>query len=363
MGHGSSAPCPNCELSPERVEGPGTLHLWSPLGHTRGKLTGVLDENGLVWRTREDLGGVEVDLEAGDPARLAGILGPALSGVERGNVRALYLPGRTEPGPRDYGRVSSLRQWLAAADAGWLVDMLREERLTSHFQPIVETASPQRIFAFEALVRGRQADGELVGGGPIMGKASEADLLFQVDLAARRSAVRAFGVRAAPDQRVFINFSPSSIYDPAYCLRTTFRAVEENGLRPDQVVFEVTESEGVDDLVSLTDVLHHYREAGFGVALDDLGSGYGSLNRLHALNPDFVKIDMALVRDVDRQPHKAALAAKLLEAARSMGICSVAEGVETERELHWLREHGADLVQGFFIGRPDADLMASGPER
>jgi EAL domain-containing protein (putative c-di-GMP-specific phosphodiesterase class I) len=357
-----TSPCPNCERLPDRVDGPGRLLLWSPLGHTRGKLTGLIGEHGFPWQTRDDLGAVAVDLETGGPVALASCLRPHLSGVELDQIRSLFLPGRSEPGPADYGRVASLRQWLATAEAGWLVDMLAEERLTSHFQPIVEAERPQRIFAFEALLRGQQADGELVGGGPIVGTASEADLLFQLDLAARRSAVRAFGARKGPDARVFINFAPTSIYDPAYCLRTTFRAVEEVGLTPAQVVFEVTESEQIGDLASLTDVLGYYREAGFGVALDDLGSGYASLNLLHVLQPDFVKLDMELIRDVDTQPHKAALAGKLLEAAQGMGITSVAEGVETAGEYRWVRDHGADLVQGFLVGRPAPDLVDAGPD-
>ena len=362
MADGSPASCPNCERLPERVDGPGRLFLWIPLGHTQGKLTRLLDEHAFSWASREDLGAVEVSLGTGEPATLASRLGSTLSGVELSHVRSLYLSGQAEPGPRDYGRVAPLSQWLASAEAHWLVDMVAEQRLTSHFQPIVEAANPQRIFAFEALLRGHQADGELVAGGPIMGQAAQADMMFQVDLAARRSAVRGFGARAGPEQKVFINFSPTSIYDPAYCLRTTFRAVEEMGLRPDQVVFEVTESEDVGDTTNLTEVLNYYRDAGFGVALDDLGSGYASLNMLHTLNPDVVKLDMGLVRDVDQQPHKAALAAKLLEAAASMGIRSVAEGVETPGEFHWVRDHGADLVQGFLIGRPDSELIAAGPD-
>jgi len=195
-----------------------------------------------------------------------------------------------------------------------------------------------------------------------MGLASAADLMFQVDLAARRSAVAAYGARQGGESRVFIDFAPTSIYDPAYCLKTTFQAVPAAGIRPDQVVFEVTESEHVGDLATLTDVLAHYREAGFGVALDDLGSGYASLNLLHVLKPDFVKLDMELIRDVDARPHKAALAGKLLEAAAAMGIRTVAEGVETGGEYRWVRDHGADLVQGFLIERPDPELAEAGPD-
>ena len=147
MAKASAAACPNCERLPERVEGPGRLFLWSPLGHTRTKLARLVGESAPGARRRDDLGAMEVALEAGAPGRLAARLRPELSGVELSHVRALYLPGDTEPGPADCGRVGTLGQWLAAAEAGWLVDMLSEDRLTSHFQPMVDALSPRHVFA------------------------------------------------------------------------------------------------------------------------------------------------------------------------------------------------------------------------
>lgn len=97
-----------------------------------------------------------------------------------------------------------------------------------------------------------------------------------------------------------------------------------------------------------------YRAAGFKVALDDLGAGFSSLNLLQALRPDFVKLDIALVTGIDRDPFKAVLAGKLIEAARAFDMLVVAEGVETEAEYHWLRDHGAHLWQGFYFARPAA---------
>src|SRR5262249_43989437 len=93
---------------------------------------------------------------------------------------------------------------------------------------------------------------------------------------------------------------------------------------------------------------------GFLVALDDLGAGYSSLTLLTRLRPDFVKLDVELVREVDIDAYKANIAAKLLELAHSIGIQTIAEGVETLGEWQWLREHECDYVQGFFFGRPDS---------
>ncbi len=81
---------------------------------------------------------------------------------------------------------------------------------------------------------------------------------------------------------------------------------------------------------------------------------YRPLNLLHALRPDFVKLDIALVRDVDKDRFKATLASKIIEAARALGMRVVAEGIETAAEVRWMRENGADLLQGFHIAHPQA---------
>jgi EAL domain-containing protein (putative c-di-GMP-specific phosphodiesterase class I) len=200
-------------------------------------------------------------------------------------------------------------------------------------------------------MRGRDRDGSLVSPGRILDTARSAELLFQVDLAARRAAIRE-AARLGLAAKIFINFTPTSIYDPHFCLRTTVRAVQELGIAPQNVVFEVIESEHVLDLDHLRKIMDYYREQGFGVALDDLGSGYSSLNMLHELKPDYVKLDMGLVRDVHAHPHKALIAAKLLEVAQALGIRSVAEGIETPEERRWLEAHGTDFLQGFHFAKP-----------
>jgi EAL domain-containing protein (putative c-di-GMP-specific phosphodiesterase class I) len=181
--------------------------------------------------------------------------------------------------------------------------------------------------------------------------ARSAGLLFNLDRAARLKAIEEasrFGV----ETNVFINFNPTSIYDPVYCLRSTVDAVERSGITADRIVFEVTESEEIRDTGQLLDILAFYRRAGFRVALDDLGAGYSSLNLLTELRPDFVKLDMTLVQGVDKDPYKATIAAKLLELAASLGVSTIAEGVETQEQWRWLLANGADYVQGYYFAKP-----------
>jgi EAL domain-containing protein (putative c-di-GMP-specific phosphodiesterase class I) len=151
-----------------------------------------------------------------------------------------------------------------------------------------------------------------------------------------------------------VNFTPNAVYDPTFCLRSTAREVLAAGYAPEQVCFEVTESERITDLPHLLGVLAWYRQSGFKVALDDLGSGYSSLNLLSRIRPDYVKLDAELVRGVDQDPYRAGILSHLLQLARNLGVQSVAEGVETQQEWDWVRAHGADLVQGYLFARPAA---------
>jgi EAL domain-containing protein (putative c-di-GMP-specific phosphodiesterase class I) len=91
---------------------------------------------------------------------------------------------------------------------------------------------------------------------------------------------------------------------------------------------------------------------GFRFALDDMGAGYSGLNLVHQLRPDFIKLDMALVRGVHRDRYKAVITEMVLELARRLGIRTIAEGVEEPGELEWLRAHGVDFVQGYLIAKP-----------
>jgi EAL domain-containing protein (putative c-di-GMP-specific phosphodiesterase class I) len=232
--------------------------------------------------------------------------------------------------------------------------MLREQRLTSVFQPIVRADDPDDVFAHECLLRGVNPDATLMPPGPIYQAARAADLLFPLDRAARLTAIREAAAHGL-DQKgthLFINFNPTSVYDPVFCLRSTTAAIAATELRPEQVVFEVVESDQISDVGHLVRIIDYYRSAGFKVALDDLGSGYGSLNLLVDLKPDFVKLDMRLIRGVDSDPYKAGIVGKLLEMAHHLDVATVAEGIETVGEWEWVRDNGADYVQGYLFARP-----------
>ena len=344
--------CSKCRTVPAGPPVAGTLYLCPQVDELVPRLEAYLGGTGLpVTNPQPDMWAVEY--ADGQLDGLTDGLSRSLSKPELTGIQALLLPAGRQPTTRDYMSTRPLDTLLTEVQCRWLGEVLRHERLETHFQPIVPTADPEDVFAYECLIRGRGESGNLIPPGELFKAARTADLLFQLDRQARLTAIRA-AVRHGVTSRLFLNFNPSSIYTPSACLKTTFQAVEEAGLDPAGIVFEVVESEEVHDTEHLIGILQVYREAGFGIALDDVGAGYSSLNLLTRLRPDFVKLDMGLTRGVDTDPYKAGVARKLLEMCRELGVRTVVEGVETVGEWEWAKEHGADFAQGYLFARPAA---------
>lgn len=330
----------------------GDLYCWFPAPHVAGKARAIFRALGI------DSGpavadGLTFRFSEGDREAVAEAIESGLSLVEREDTRALLCPTDVSPTPQDLPRVEPLSRLVLRIRSGWLLAMLEERRLTSYFQPIVHAATPTEVYGHEALLRGVAADGTLIPPSHLFDTARGAGLLFQLDLAARRSAI-ANAASHGLTGKLFVNFAPTAIYDPASCLRSTVAAIDQAGIARSDVVFEIVETERAHDPAHLRKILDYYRGAGFRIALDDVGSGYSSLNLIHLLRPDVLKLDMELVRGVDTDPYKARIAANLLDVATSLGIDALAEGIETQAELEWVREHGAKFVQGYLIAKPAA---------
>lgn len=135
--------------------------------------------------------------------------------------------------------------------------------------------------------------------------------------------------------------------------------LQQAGLDPARVVIELSEQYQVEDATLLVKAVHHYRQLGFQIAIDDLGSGFSGLKLWSELEPDIVKIDRYFISDVHRDPTKKAFVQNIIRLAKATGALIVAEGIETQEELLLCRELGADLAQGYLLGRPQADFKAA----
>lgn len=340
--------CRRCEVLPPQISGPGTLHLRFPLGHSQGKIVTFVRQSGWEFSHQDDL--LSIVVHDADLASTVLPISRHLTSTELDDVRALFQPEGELLQWQNFFEVDSLRVFTAKAQSGWLLSLLKEKRLQTWFQPIVECNDSANVFGYECLMRGDDG-GQLVFPDRILEVARGAGLLFQLDRAARVTSITN-AAKFNLQSKIFINFTPTSIYDPVNCLQTTVKAVDASHLKREQVVFEVIESDQVDDPNFLRDILDFYRDQGFQVALDDIGSGYSSLNLLNRIRPDYIKLDRELSTGVHTDSYKGLIAAKILEVAHELEIPTIAEGVETVEEFMWLRDHGANYVQGYLFAKP-----------
>lgn len=331
---------------------------------SRGTLFLSASEPDALTRLRGALGSLGFDAEEPfpgvvtidwNPQRHEQFRAQASAHLNAGDLRAIrcrVFPTGTRPTLADLMHTNSLDWLLDQAEAAWLIEVLRGARLMTYFQPIVHSNDPSEIFAYECLLRGKQPDGKIIPPDRLFGAARTAGLLYHLDRVARLTAIET-AARSQITTGVFINFNPRSVYDPVHCLQSTVKAIAASGIQPERFVFEVVESDEINDIDRLLRILDFYREVGLRVALDDMGAGYSSLKLLARLKPDFIKLDMDLIRNVDRDEYKAQVASKLLELARELKVCTVVEGVETVGEWQWATEHGADFAQGYLFARPE----------
>jgi EAL domain-containing protein (putative c-di-GMP-specific phosphodiesterase class I) len=279
------------------------------------------------------------------------LLGAGLGEAEARRARALVVLGGEPPALDDFGRITSLHELHVAVQTDWLLGQFQSGGITSHFHPIVHAGDTSRVFAHEALLRGRGRDGLPLQPLAILQRAREAGLYQELDLAACCCAIRE-SANLAGDVTVFVNFSPAMMDDAERSLKATVAAIDAAGLAPQRFVFEVIEADRIEDAEHLDQVLDCYRRDGFRVALDDLGAGWSTLNLVHRLHPDFIKLDRELIKGVHEDRVKDLIASKLLEIGHGLGIQTIVEGVEQPQELEWARQRGADFVQGFLIAKP-----------
>jgi EAL domain-containing protein (putative c-di-GMP-specific phosphodiesterase class I) len=342
--------CRGCEQIPLLPTESGSFWLAPPLAHSRAKLLTALAAAG--WQhdsNSDDL--IRIATGGGQLPALLEQLADWLSQTELARTKALFAADGVQPGVGLLASVEPLSHWSGLVLGQWLSGMLEAGRMTMHFQPIVHAREPDRAYAHECLLRGLDDEGNIVSPGTLFDAARAADMLFHLDRAARLQAIED-AWRLGIETPIFINFTPTSIYDPAFCLRTTITAARKTGWAPERFVFEVIETEELADTRDLVGILAEYRAAGFRVALDDLGAGYGSLTLLERLRPDIVKLDRDLITGIDSTVSKQAIVSNLVAMAKELGIAIVGEGIETRAEWEWLREAGVDYLQGFLFARP-----------
>ncbi len=223
------------------------------------------------------------------------------------------------------------------------------------FQPIVDVID-RRIYSYEALVRGPDDE----SAASVLARVTPENR-YTFDQACRVKAIEQAAALGLT-RRLSINFLPNAVYEPRACIRATLAAADRSGFPLDLITFEITEDERIIDAPHLQAIITEYRRHGFRVALDDFGAGYAGLNSLADLGVDVVKLDIALVREIDHDPRRRAIALGMIRVCHELGIEVVAEGIERPSQIEPLAGAGVRLMQGFLFGRPRLNGLVTDAE-
>ncbi len=228
--------------------------------------------------------------------------------------------------------------------------ILLTQAVTVVFQPIVRLADGG-IIGYEALSRG--PEGSLNSPLELLKVAESEGRLWETELLFRKKALEK-AANLAKDKLLFLNVDPNIMKDINFRKGFTKEYLLEYGISPKSVVFEITERTEIIDYIQFREILRHYTEQGYMIAIDDVGSGYSGLKTINEVRPNFMKIDMDLIRNVNMDPFKQSMVKALVDIANNAGIMLIAEGIETAEELKTIIKLGVTSAQGYFLQKPAA---------
>ena len=316
-----------------------------------------LDGFELLGKVRDVDDDIPVLLMTGDPS-----LDGAVKAIDRGAISYIAKPFDHEAlasavarAARRHGVERMRRRAEAYSNAIFAGGDMRElaarftdalERSYMVYQPIFDVATG-RIVSHEALIRTDEAT--LRRPDILIATAERLDKIHAVGRTVRAAVARMIAV-SPPEMDFYVNvhgleLADEDLYSPTGPLAE----------HAERVVLEITERTGLD-AVDAPSRVAMLRKLGYRIAIDDLGAGYAALGAIATIEPDIVKLDMSLVRDVDRHPKKRRMIGALATLCRELGSRVVAEGIETVAEQNVCTEGGVDLLQGFLLGKPSREL-------
>ncbi|MBW2940166.1 bifunctional diguanylate cyclase/phosphodiesterase [Zhongshania aquimaris] len=236
---------------------------------------------------------------------------------------------------------------LSADNSLNIQSIIYRRDIVSVYQAIVDTTD-MSILAYEALCRGPA--GPMQSPLQLFEHAQHCEMMTDLEFLCWNIACSAFD--AGAEQRLFLNIHPSTLLDPR-CQSELMRSIQANPkLSPSNIVLELCERQAIADFDAFRAVLAPYRDAGFGIAIDDLGAAYCGLQRWLELKPDYIKIDRHFAQDIHRDAYKAQFMQGLLALAATTNAKIIVEGIELREEAEALHNMGIRLMQGYYFHRP-----------
>ena len=212
------------------------------------------------------------------------------------------------------------------------------------------------IIGYEALSRGPEAS-EFERPDKLFKVAYDSDLVLKLERLCRNRALQS-AVDLPPGRLLFVNIEPEAVADPQLRVIMLSSVVAESNMAPSQIVLEITERTAIEDFGAFRATLEYLRALGFRIAIDDGGAGYGSMQCIAEVHPEWLKIDMSLVRDIDTDDVRRALVSTIATFAERTGVKLIAEGIERPEQLAVLREIGVEYGQGYLFCTPQLPFPA-----
>ncbi|MCT7959209.1 EAL domain-containing protein [Laspinema sp. D1] len=237
----------------------------------------------------------------------------------------------------------------------WFLRLLLQQKLFFKYQPIFCLKSGQ-INAYECLARALGDAGQCYSGGMLIEAAIATDLSQEFDELARTTCIESLATLKS-DRQFFVNLLPNAIIQNPDSIEQNLQQIIDLGLRPEQIVFELTEVEVLAQSEKLPQLIERMRAWGFRIAVDDLCGCVSVDHYAMELRPDIVKLDRRLIHGCSQFTLKQTLIKSVLDSAHSEGILVLAEGLETIQDIQFCQELGIDFGQGFGLARPEAQLQ------
>ena len=260
----------------------------------------------------------------------------------------------------DEAMFMSLRHRTREEDrrAQGLDQMIGRRGVVTLYQPIMDLNTLE-VLGHEVFSRG-PAGGPFEDAEHLFALAERTGRLLELERLCREQALSSVSRHLKPGAKLFLNTSARALGDPAVAGAEFVRQAEGHGLDRHDIVLEITERMAVEEREPYRELLRHLKREGFGIAIDDMGAGYSSLQALVDVEPDYLKFDISLVRQIDRNVIKRSLLETLVDLSAKIGARVIAEGIEIEPELSTLREMGVPFGQGRYLA-PPVMLPAEGP--
>ena len=239
--------------------------------------------------------------------------------------------------------------------------IIKYKKIYAVFQPIISLRNGQ-VLGYEALSRLKE-NTVIRDAETLFRLAGEYQRMWDLESLCRKKSLEAANIYLKPpyNKKIFINVNPKVMHDKKFRDGFTREFLEEFHITPENIIFEITERNAIQDIESFKGAIEHYKKQHYQIAIDDAGAGYSGLTLISDIHPHFLKIDMKLIRDIDKDHIKYALVKSLIEFSQITNTDLIAEGIETKEEMKTLVSLGVQYGQGYLIQKPEETIREISP--